>query len=609
MIVALMISSIARISAVSPSTGWCSPALGGLIQAELQRENVPGGAVAVVALDRAPCEYFFGYADVENRVPVTRHTIFPVGSVGKSFVALTFGHLASLRAVSLGARLIDLAPDLPIRNAYAGYPITLDEVLEHTAGFDDMNLSGIYNDRDPPDPPLREVIDKFKEPYVVRWRPGTRMSYSNPGYTLAGYVLERVSRMPYEEAVKRNVLDPLGMTESGFSLPASSLPLQAKSYLSSTGRQNPTREPYNRPAGDFKTTLPDMERFVAMLLRGGSYDGKQIVSRALLELMERPHSTDAARAGLKDGVGTGIDSATDRTLRYGHGGEVDSFVSVYRYIPDQGIAYVILLNGDGDYGDGGDVEATLLAHIAKPTNSKLPVRVGIPRLESYVGYYEVRNPRLQFGAFIDTLTDGRYVYRDGSDLYRASLTLGATRLTPESETLFRTESSSVANVVFISKPSGEMVMAGPQSYYVRVSPVWPAMRLLVILLSLMLMASAVVVVPVRLIVHRLRKSAAHWSRSLVVLVPIAVFGVFAWSYSELRSSLDPFSAAASIMYLSGLALPAAAIVCLANGALKWGNPGSRNLSWYDLAVGVAASCIAGYLMINGVVGFAPWEQL
>ena len=121
-------------------------------------------------------------------------------------------------ALDIEAPVSEVAPKVAIENRFSGTPVTVLQVLQHTAGFDDMHFNEMYNLDDAPDISLADVLARNPASRRVRWRPGTRMSYSNPGYGVAAYVLEQVTGRPYDRVIRERIFDPLGMRTSSFTL-------------------------------------------------------------------------------------------------------------------------------------------------------------------------------------------------------------------------------------------------------------------------------------------------------------------------------------------------------------------------------------------------------
>jgi len=241
------------------------------IQAILTRTHVPGAGIALVNKDQVIWAGGVGVARMAGGgsgsvpVPVTGDTMFRVGSVSKTFVVLALLKLQEEGRLSLDAKLLDLSPTLPFKNRWrATNPITLADVLEHTAGFDDMSLSEVY-DLSPTDAmdPL-DVCIKFPQPLVARWPPGTRMAYSNPGYGVAGFLIEKFGYEKFDQYIEDNVLQPLGMTASNFDLNNNIYQQLAQGYDGDPPHAVPYLHIYLRPAGDLKSSPAELAKLVQM---------------------------------------------------------------------------------------------------------------------------------------------------------------------------------------------------------------------------------------------------------------------------------------------------------------------------------------------------------
>src|SRR5882762_7749124 len=201
------------------------------IKTELDKNHLPGAGVALVSRGELLWCGGIGDADVASKKPITCDTEFRVGSISKTFVALALLKLQEEGKINLEARLHDVAPEIPMSNAWeAAHPVRIVNLLEHTAGFDDMEPAEVYNARDPYDYPLLEVFKRFREPQTVRWQPDTRMSYSNPGYGIAGYLIEKITGEPYDKYIREAFLQPLGMANSDFRFTDANKSLLAAGY-------------------------------------------------------------------------------------------------------------------------------------------------------------------------------------------------------------------------------------------------------------------------------------------------------------------------------------------------------------------------------------------
>ena len=140
----------------------------------LTRTHTPGCGFALVTKDSVVFAGGVGNADLAANRDVTADTMFRIGSITKGFVALSLLQLSEQGKVDLHAKVADIAPEVKIVNRWdATDPVRIVNLLEHTAGFDDMPPAETYDMSGGPQVPLLETFARFPEPQVARWRPGT----------------------------------------------------------------------------------------------------------------------------------------------------------------------------------------------------------------------------------------------------------------------------------------------------------------------------------------------------------------------------------------------------------------------------------------------------
>src|SRR6266516_4771568 len=191
--------------------------LDGVIGKEMQVDHIPGAAVSVVKDGRLLFTKGYGSADLQAGKPVNAQTtLFRIGSVSKLFTATAVLQLAEQCKLSLYA---DVNTYLKAFHLPATYPepITLADLLTHTDGVEgrDTGLQAAHSASDLE--PLGQVLAQHL-PARVR-PPGELTAYSNYGYTLAGYIVEQVSGMPFAQYVEQHLFQRLGMRESTFRQP------------------------------------------------------------------------------------------------------------------------------------------------------------------------------------------------------------------------------------------------------------------------------------------------------------------------------------------------------------------------------------------------------
>jgi len=176
----------------------------------LDAEHVPGAGIALVSNGQILWCGGIGKADLSQNRDITCDTQFRVGSISKTFVSLALLKLEEEGRINLQSRLQDVAPEVPVKNSWESTnPVRITNLLEHTAGFDDMALREVYNTKDSPSISLLQVLQRFPNPQNVRWPPSTRFTYSNPDYGVAGYLVEKIGGQPWTSYIRTNILAPL----------------------------------------------------------------------------------------------------------------------------------------------------------------------------------------------------------------------------------------------------------------------------------------------------------------------------------------------------------------------------------------------------------------
>ncbi len=242
--------------------------LDGYMPYALKRGDIAGAVVVVVRDGKILTQRGFGYADVAKRTPVDpARTLFRNGSVSK---LLTW--TAVMQQVEAGR--IDLDADV---NTYLdftippkdGKPITMRQLMTHTAGFEEHAKYVMFTD-----PTAFMPLGQFVKTQLPRriYAPGTTPAYSNYGTTLAGYIVERVSKTPYDDYVERHIFRPLGMSHSTFRqpLPKALAPLLASGYKLASGKSGKFEYLPTVPAGALTSSGADMARFMIAHLDDGA---------------------------------------------------------------------------------------------------------------------------------------------------------------------------------------------------------------------------------------------------------------------------------------------------------------------------------------------------
>ena len=303
-----------------------------LIPEQLREGHVAGATVSVVQNGRPVFAKGYGYADLEQREPVVAdETLFYPGSAGKLFTWTAVMQLVEEGKLDLDAdvnRYLDF--DVPDTHAE---PITTSDLMTHTAGFEE-EFSALFVAERQDVLPMREFLIRNMPERV--YPPGEYFAYSNYGTALAGYIVERVSGMPYEQYVEENVLGPLGMENSSAGQP---LPDRLAADLSKGYRYDGTYDPSDfewlaaAPAAPVRATATDMSRFMLAHLQNGSYDGGRILEESTALDMHRQHFTHDPRL---PGMAYGfiVSDENDRNI-IRHDGASARFSTILALLPEE----------------------------------------------------------------------------------------------------------------------------------------------------------------------------------------------------------------------------------------------------------------------------------
>src|SRR6266513_1427014 len=461
----------------------------------LDREHVPGAGIALIANGEVLWCGGIGQADMAANRTVSCDTEFRVGSISKTFVALALLKLHEEGKVNLYARLQDVAPEIPFKNRWeVTHPVRIVNLLEHTAGFDDMEPSEVYNVHDRYDFSLIEVFRRFQEPQTVRWPPGTRMSYANPGNAIAGYLIEKTTGESFDQYIREMFLRPMGMEHADYPFTEANKALLATPYEGNPPKPSGYPFIYLRPAGDLKASPGELAKLVQFLLRRGKAGAAKLVNSESILRMEAPETSLAAKNGLRLGYGLcNYTSVEGGVVTHGHDGGIDGFISSYRYMPEQNWGYVILLNSDNSQRALESLNHLAIDFLSKDFSKPQMPAIDLPasELKRFTGFYAPRAPRSQLFAFLDDLAGGTRIRVINGKLTRSGLFGRPEPLLYVGKNLFRGEKEPEGTTVFFVTQSGDWAVAGEGiSYSERSSLALPFLRIALLSLSLFFMLTS-----------------------------------------------------------------------------------------------------------------------
>ena len=368
------------------------------------------GAVLAVRDGTVLLDKGYGRADLEWNIPNSPQVKFRLGSITKQFTAAAILLLEQQGKLKTDDPIKKYLPDAPA----AWDKITIYHLLTHTSGI--PNFTGFA------DYPVFEKLHTTPAELVARFRdkplefePGEKFSYSNSGYALLGYLIEKVSGRGYADFLQETIFTPLRMADTGYDVSAKILEQRARGYsrgLDGLVNAGPVDMTVPFAAGGLYSTTHDL-----LLWETGLFGGK-LLSAASLKKMTTPFKQD---------YGCGLAIKTEDGHRWiGHGGGIPGFNTDLRYYPDDKLTLVALGNLNGD-APGKITEA--LAQVAWGKQPKLPsahkgVKLDPAILDRYVGFYELSPSVLGIVVRKEDRLFSRLTGQDWVELY------------PESETVF-----------------------------------------------------------------------------------------------------------------------------------------------------------------------------
>lgn len=307
------------------------------IRAELVQQSVPSIAVAVAQDGKIIWEEGFGWADREQRIPATEHTLYWLASISKPITATGLMILAQAGKIDLDAPANDYLGNAKLQARIgAAHDATVRRIANHTSGLPPHHQF-FYADEPYEVPSMDETIMRYAKLVTA---PAERYSYSNLGYGVLGYIIERVSGRSYAEFMRREVFIPLGLTRTSVNIGPGLAPYAATRY-GKDGLPLPFYDFDHPGASAIFSSAHDLVRYGLFNLKAHLPDQKAILSDAAIDAMHR------STASTPDG-GYGIGFEIRQRNGYHvveHDGGMDGVSAEMHLFPAVKTAIVVLSNG------------------------------------------------------------------------------------------------------------------------------------------------------------------------------------------------------------------------------------------------------------------------
>ncbi|NCD71315.1 serine hydrolase [Mucilaginibacter agri] len=399
------------------------------IQEQLVHYKAPGISIAVIQNYKIAWAKGYGWADEEQKIPVTEKTLFQAASISKSLNGVGVLKLVQDKKLDLYTDINTYLTSwkFPYDSLSKGKKITVANLLSHTAGLNVHGFNGYEQGK--PLPTITEILDGKAPANSPRIRsmyaPGLKSEYSGGGIMISQMIVMDVTHHTYAEYMKQNVLQPLGMTSSTYEQP----PFGIKPALLTTAYgplEKPLTGKYHiypeQAAAGLWTNPTDLAKYVIETQL--AYEGKsaKVLNQQTTKLRLTPYLNKNAALGVF------IDNL-DSTKYFQHSGGNEGFRCIYYGSLEGGNGVVIMVNSDN-----GQIISEVINSVAKVygfkglynSTIKKSAIVADADLQSLVGYYELA-PK-----FILSIT------KEGNQLYAQASGQGKFRINPESQTKFYT---------------------------------------------------------------------------------------------------------------------------------------------------------------------------
>ncbi len=359
-----------------------------ILSAQFKSEET-GATVLVARKGEVIYKKAFGMANLELNVPMKFDNVFRIGSITKQFTAVAILQLMEQGKLGLQDEITKFIPDYPTH----GYKITIEHLLTHTSGIHSFTSMKDYEERMMLDLKPEEIIDHFKN-QPMNFAPGTEWNYSNSGYFLLGYIIEKVSGKTYGEYIEENIFKPAGMINSVYGSDTKLIRNRVGTYSKNENvYENAMAISMTQPfaAGSLLSTVEDMFKW------NRAVHSYQLVKKESLDKAFAPYKL-ADGTLTEYGYGWAL-SNVQESPTIEHGGGINGSVTMSIYLPKEDVYVVVFSNCDCFSPKEIAVNLAGIA-IGKPYDYK-EITVESKMLKTYAGVYENSKGELRIISFAD----------------------------------------------------------------------------------------------------------------------------------------------------------------------------------------------------------------
>lgn len=321
-----------------------------IVNYALESFHVPGVAIGIIIDNKVVLSKGYGYRNLEQKLPVTENTLFPIASCTKAFTTFLLGQLVDEGKINWDDLVINYIPEFSLLDLYTTQHITIRDLVAHRTGLerhDELWLNSQFGKADIiPSLHHLELACSLREKFY----------YNNMMYAVAGMIIEKVTGHSWEETLSSQILIPLEMHISNTSNEDSqksinySLPYEtaANEITAITFRDLSSIA----PAGAINSCISDMLKWVQLQLSNGIVLDKPLIHKETLHEMhtvQMPIGADPEENVFEFGYGLGWYTGMYRGHYYlNHGGSIDGFISQISLLPQEKIGVIVLSNNGND---------------------------------------------------------------------------------------------------------------------------------------------------------------------------------------------------------------------------------------------------------------------
>ncbi len=319
----------------------------------------------------------YGYRNAGARVLNDEHSIFQLGSVTKQFTSAVILKLQAENKLSVSDKLSKYFPEYP-----KGDSITIKELLTHTSGIYNYTNDENFMKNEITKAKTRQQMMALFENKPLDFSPGTSWSYSNSGYSMLGYIIEKVTNISYEQAVRNYIFSPLKMAHSGFDFTNLKSPDKTVGYYVLNAHDTVgapiVDSTISFSAGAIYSTTGDLYKW-----------SQALQNNTVLSASQQNEAYTPVKNNY--GYGWGIDSI-DGKRRLSHSGGIPGYITILSRVPADEVTIILLSNASNESVGkiSNDIYAILYHKKYELPRERKAVSLDEPTMKQYEGEYEIR---------------------------------------------------------------------------------------------------------------------------------------------------------------------------------------------------------------------------